>query len=479
MVAYLTSKELARRTLLDWITFRDPTYVVAPHHAYLCREITAWLDGAYGDVFLAVSMPPRHGKSRIVSVELPAWYLCNHPEQNIIHISYAASLSNEFSRMSRAIVRDDPTFRTVFPDVALDDEKSAVSNWRTVRGGGLFSVGSGGGISGHGANLMIIDDIHKEGDQLSPAALEATTTWYSTGARTRLAPGARILLNGTRWSPVDLHGFTEAAERNNDHADKWRRIVLPGLAKPGDVLGRLPGEALWPEWFPRKVLDAMRALDEQSFDALVQQEPRATLTVVFDRHDFVIVEPENVPKIPAAWFFDLALGQSDRSDYNVWARVTHENEVMCFHRIERTRERWPDTRRRIKELILQNPDDVFVFPPHTFELMAVQELADELPEDAWRIHQQPASGDKLERAQPYAVRVAAHKVWIERCQLTELWLDEHAIFDAGAHDDMVDVGSLATHYYGYDAGIYDTLREVGQQATDHWHELIEEVRGKL
>lgn len=424
--------------------------------------------------FLAISMPPRHGKSELVSVRFPGWYLGRHPDRDVIHVSYGADLSNDFSRRVRMLVRDDAVFRGLFSGVALDPERQRVNDWRLVNGGGFRSVGAKGGVTGHGADLLVIDDPHKEGEAESVTALQEVIDWYASAARTRLMPGGQVVIAGTRWHPMDLIGSVLRAAKESGDADQWAVLTLPGLAEGDDPLGREPGAALWPEWFSREALLAVRALSERHFEALYQQNPRASAVQMFLADDFRVAGVGEVEVLPGAWCFDLALGEADGGDYCAWARVHYDRKSreMVFSHLHRERLTWPEAKVRIVELMDVYRGDVFVFPKQTFELMAVQALRYERPNARVVSVSFPAGSDKVGRAQALADLVRAGRVSVEpgvlNGGLTERWIREYVEFPAGRHDDMVDVGSVAVHHFGvhreFAAAVVDLDREVRRRA---------------
>ncbi len=55
---------------------------------------------------LMINIPPRHGKSELVTVRWIAWMLLNNPALNIILASYNQSLANRFSRKIRQVICD-------------------------------------------------------------------------------------------------------------------------------------------------------------------------------------------------------------------------------------------------------------------------------------------------------------------------------------------------------------------------------------
>lgn len=446
MVLHLTEPLLAKKSFQRFVQRTMPDYQLAEHHRLIMGALQMVEEGKIR--FLIICLPPRHGKSELVSIRFPAFCLGRHPDWDLIHISYAADLSNDFSRRVRAILRDDLNYRSLFRKVELDPERSRVDDWRLTGGGGFRSVGTGGGVSGRGADLLIIDDPHKEGE-ISRSTLKQTFEWYASGARTRLMPGARLVLCMTRWDLLDMVGQVIRAANSSPDADQWYVLNLPALAEEDDPLGREPGEALWPAWYPREALLSIKALSEVYFQALFQQDPRAVNIQMFADEDWRKVDHAVVKCERPAWCFDLALGEDEAGDYTAWARVMYDSEShdMGFSHLFRQRLTWPDAKEKIEELIKLYPDDDFVFPKQSFELMAVQTLRHDNP--GARIQQVsfPAGSDKRSRAQVLAERVKKHHVLISDRELTPYWISEHSDFPAD-HDDCVDVGSVATHHFG-------------------------------
>ena len=58
------------------------------HLEFLNGRLVELSTGASGR--LVVCMPPRHGKSELCSVYLPAWYLGTHPERRVILAGHEA-----------------------------------------------------------------------------------------------------------------------------------------------------------------------------------------------------------------------------------------------------------------------------------------------------------------------------------------------------------------------------------------------------
>src|SRR5699024_9188367 len=143
--------------------------------------------------------------------------------------SYAAGLS---SRMNRDVQRviDSPAYRALFPGTALHGRTARGTT--SLRNSDIFelvghrgvyrSAGVGGGITGIGGHIVIIDDPFKDRASAdSPTIRRKVWDWYTSTLYTRLAPGGGVLVINTRWHMADLSGrLLEAAARGE--GDRWR-----------------------------------------------------------------------------------------------------------------------------------------------------------------------------------------------------------------------------------------------------------------
>lgn len=245
------------------------TWKRAAHLEALCTALER-IDS--GDLTrLIVTMPPRHGKSEIISKSFPAWYLGRHPDNEVIISCYGAELATDFSRITREKVRE---FGPAIFGVTLSDESASVGRWG-IEGhrGGLVAAGVNGPLTGRGAHLAIIDDPVKSAAEANSQTYRAhTLEWYQTVLRTRLAPSGAIVLVQTRWHKDDLAGWL--IQQMNAGGEEWTVINMPAVAGPADALGRAPGDALWPDRFDADALQAIRAtLTPYQWSALYQQEP--------------------------------------------------------------------------------------------------------------------------------------------------------------------------------------------------------------
>lgn len=224
-------------------------------------------------------VPPRHGKSSMVTVRYPVWRLEREPEKRIIVAAYNQTLANKFSRQARRIAVER---------INVSEERTAVEEWETVEGGGFRAIGVGGGITGQGGHLIVIDDPVKNREEASSEVYrEKVWEWYTDDLYTRLEPGGAIILIQTRWHEDDLAGRILQSE----DVGNWTVVSLPAEAEEGDLLGREIGQALCEERYPKEVLERIhRVLGSRSYHALYQQSPQPDEGGMFKRHWFEIVK---------------------------------------------------------------------------------------------------------------------------------------------------------------------------------------------
>lgn len=443
--------ELARRKSLEFMHYTKHDFEQSHHHVLLSELVDKLIHEENKRII--VSLPPRHTKSEFFSIRLPAMYLGSHPDRQILHVSYASSLSNKFSLQVRALVRDDMRYRKLFPRTRLHQDRQRLDDWETSLGGGFKSTGMGGGISGHGFNLGIIDDPVKEGDENSPTTLKQHLEWYASAFRTRVAPGANIVLVMTRWHTRDLAGELESlARREPETADQWEIINLPAIAiDDDDPLGREPGQALWEGRFPVSALEPIRIMTKKYWWSLYQQRPLDELGKLFNKDDFKRVPvTENGYQNQGVWCFDLALSKDETADYSAISRVLYDKEAstLTFRNIHHLHDNWVQVKQIIKDIIVTAPaQDKFAFPKHLLELVALQDLRHELPDYANRFIEVSQAGDKHERASVLASWLAVGRVFVEQSQAGDMFINEHDQFP-DEHDDFVDMSSVATHHFG-------------------------------
>lgn len=189
-----------------------------------------------------ISTPPQVGKTQR-TVWAAFWWLTWFPWDKIILASYGAALAANRGRMVRELIRN---YGAPY-GLVLDREQSASNDWRLTSGGAMRTGGMGSGVTGNPADILIIDDPHKDRAEADSKDMR-DKIWdtYSSSLLSRLTPAWRpIILVQTRWHPDDMAGRVLEEEGREEEGGRWRVIELPALAtSDNDPLGRSIGEPL-------------------------------------------------------------------------------------------------------------------------------------------------------------------------------------------------------------------------------------------
>jgi predicted phage terminase large subunit-like protein len=312
----------ARKSLLEFCHFTLPRYQANWHLEFLCKELENVMHGKTKR--LMVFMPPRHGKSETISVRFPAFYLGNKPQNQVIACSYSGSLAHNFSNSCRGVMQG-PAYQRLWP-VKFDTDST--THWKLAgkenERNSYIAAGVGGGISGEGANLLIIDDPIKNAEEADSFVIrEKQWDWYRTTARTRLQPGGAIVLVLTRWHEDDLAGRLLRQMKADKDADQWKVILLPAMNTDG--LGAIPKaigtySALWGENYPHdELLRIKSTVGSRTWSALYQQRPTSGMGKIWKREWFRYYKIADLPKHfdTQLWSWDMTFKETKDSDFVV------------------------------------------------------------------------------------------------------------------------------------------------------------------
>lgn len=127
-----------------------------PEHRYLELLAGRLADLVTGDSKrLIVNLPPRHFKTWMGSICLSAWILGHHPSAKILMLTYGQELADKIARAVRAIMRS-AWYKELFKKTRLASSK--LDDFATTAGGAVRSVSMEGGVTGYGADYIIVDD---------------------------------------------------------------------------------------------------------------------------------------------------------------------------------------------------------------------------------------------------------------------------------------------------------------------------------
>jgi hypothetical protein len=311
-------EELARRKLIPFTAMFTNDYDPGWVHTEVAAHLEAFMEAVEKKLSprLMIFLPPRTGKSQLVSRALPAFILGHHPTWEIICATHGQELADDLGRYVRSIV-NAPAYKTLFPETIVATGSNAADRLDTTLRGGYRSVGRGGSLTGRGGHVIVLDDVIKDDTEADSLTIqEGLRRWYFTTARTRLAPGGGIIIIQTLWSLNDLPLFLIEQE-SEPGADKWCVYKYPAVATQ-DEPHRKKDEALHPARVSREELRRIEAGYRAAglarwWNAMYQQAPVAETGNFFKRqwvHRYTVL-PSNVNTYLG---IDLAVSKAKHAD---------------------------------------------------------------------------------------------------------------------------------------------------------------------
>ena len=424
----------------------------APAHLKLLAEYLVKVER--GEIKrLIVAMPPRHGKSLLISQYFPAWFLNLNPDKRVVLTAYEAQFAATWGRKAKD---EYIKYASLFGN-GIKEDAQAIASWETTRGGGMVSVGAGGALTGKGADLLIIDDPIKNADEARSAhARQSLWDWYTSTAYSRLEPNGAVIILHTRWNEDDLIGRLLALEAETEDHEKenWVVLNLPALAEDDDQLGRKPGQALWPERYDESHLARMkRTSGSYVWSSLYQQHPAPLEGQIFknDTFKYFSITENGLYKVDDNYIdpgeckrfqtVDLAASIKNNADYFVittWA-TTPKNNLLLLD-VLRTKVEGPDQIGILQAQYHKHLPAYIGIESVSFQITAVQNaIRAGLP-----VRKLIPDKDKVSRAITAAVKYESGTIYhLSNANWLADYESELLNFPNGKHDDQVDCVAYA------------------------------------
>jgi len=451
----------ARKGLLAFTRYTKTDYEVNWHHEVLCAYLDAF---ARGDILrLMVFMPPRHGKSELVSRRLPAYMLGRNPNEQIVLSSYSASLASSMCLDVQTIM-DNERYSLVFPESKIL-QKGMEFNGRTPRRtadffelvrrdfvGYMKTIGVGGGLTGFGFTKAIIDDPIKNREEAdSVTHRENLWKWYTSVLRTRMnSPKSGICLTLTRWHEDGLEGRLLEQMKNLPDADNWVILDLPALIDHGNKYfprnvndKRADMEPLWASKYDLPFLMSQRAASSRDWAALFQQLPYTEGGTIAKREWWKYYD--SLPKYADQWLIsvDCTFKNLDTSDYvaiQTWCRKGADKFLVDQFRSKLS---FTETVKAILRMKSKYPKARTILIEDKANGSAV---IDVLKNKVSGVVPYDPRASKVARAQASAPQIESGNVYLPRPE-NSFWIndyiDEWAKFPQGKNDDQVDCTTQA------------------------------------
>jgi phage terminase large subunit-like protein len=482
--------EIARKSLLGFIRLVAPWFIIEEVQVLMAFHLEKV---AFGQIDrLRIHTGPRTGKSMMVSVFFPAWYIGINPHDKIFEAANTADLAHTFGEQVLDIITSD-IYRAIFP--AFRIKKKSTKRMRFTassekQAGEWQGFGMGGRIAGRGFNLGILDDPLTEQEYLSTGIKQKHWNWFQVGFYTRRQPEKNaIIVMATRWAHDDIPGRLQANEKEG--GDKYVTFSVPavvdrqtanllGLAealdpmapkdyyiKPGQYV---PGMSFAPRRFPAWRLRRSKGnMSEDHWNALMMQRPTAddgkiikrsywkSYTAPRKKNRYGVVWTELPPLLYTLVVADTAQSEKETADptaiqaWGVIKRTIVHKGVEKVMRVPILLESFqgqlgmPDLKLKVKDFDKRwNPDEIAV-ENKSSGISLIQELHGQLNGlTAWLPGGKKGTNDKVTRAWRAALVMAEVPVyWDSAIVENGNVIDECAMFPFSKNDDRVDCVTMA------------------------------------
>lgn len=465
-------KSFAKFVQYFWDTIISDKIVWNWHMDYLCDELQKIVervaDHQPNDGDMIVNVPPGTSKSTIISQMLPVWGWSYWPWLRYLTASYSSALSLEHADRSRQIIRSDK-YKELYPHIGIRADKDAKTNFQIeVRefdeegnllsakpAGSRMTTSTGGTITGFHGDLLLVDDPLDPKRAASGTTLEAANDWMDKTLPSRVVSKAcsTIILVMQR-----LHQGDPSGNRiQNQDILPIRHICLPAQLShhtgesnvvPKELESRYVDNLLDPVRMSEPVLKRQNfLLGDRQYSCQYQQNPKASGASLFhvDRIKYLDIYPNKRDIKKSVRFWDLASTESATSDYSVGVLLALlKDGTYCILDVQRDRKGTNSRNKWIRSVAEMDGADI----PVKFEqqpgsagkdsaLSLVRALA------GYRVTHALSTGNKSDRADPFASQVNAGNVCVVRADWNKAFFSEFEWFPNAKHDDQVDAASGA------------------------------------
>lgn len=467
--------ELIRRSLYLFIKktwYKKEPFIQGWHIKDICDKIDNCIEKyKQGESsYLILTMPPRHGKSHIVSRSLPIYFKSRFQESEIIVTSYAANLLTRFSKDTRDRIIESEGYKELYPEITVSSKSASVTEWAIDKNGKQLEgemqySGILGGLTGKGYHLGIADDLLK-GREEAESEVIRNKVWdeFIDSFLNRSAPVSITILMSTRWHIDDPIGRIQN-RMNPNHEDydenfpKFEIINYPVENIDYVSKNKNGSKYLFPDRFNDEYYIARKAtMSEYSYASIMLQDPTLRGGNLFKTANIQTIDILQVPpnlKWVRAW--DLASSTkervSDDPDYTVGILMAIETKYIKNIPIRkiyikdmiRFRQEATVRNKLILDTILKDSENIKVgVESYGAYKDAYVQLRDLLL--GYKIvYKVSTTGDKVVRATPQEAIIEAKNFFIIRGDWNNDFIKEYNTFPSGTHDDIIDSVSTGWH----------------------------------
>jgi predicted phage terminase large subunit-like protein len=436
-----------------WSTLNHEKLIDNWHIKYLCDELQSVAERVFKrekkEHDIIINIPPSMSKTSIVNIFFPLWCWINDYSLQFISVSYSYQLSINISERCRDVMRSD-LFKKYFFDVKIKEDSDTKQLFRVVKdnqvGGFRYATSVGGTISGIHGHFILLDDPVNAVDALSDTMIRNTNDWLDNVIFSRKVDNdvSVVILIMQRLHENDVTGYLLEKNKNIKH------ICLPAIES----------EKVSPPELKKYYTDGLLDSKRLSKDILEQKR------IEMGDYAFAMQYLQQiVPK--AGSFFDvsklLTINNIDEKEFvrvvRYWDKAgTHQagcytvgvKMAMLKNRtyavLDVVRGQWEASEREkiIRQVAELDGQQVTVFieqEPGSGGKESAEATIRNLA--GYRCYADRPTGDKILRADTFAVQLNAGNVAMLRADWNSEYKRELEFFPYGKYKDQVDASTGA------------------------------------
>lgn len=418
----------------------------------LCEYLQQVTDGKIQK--LLINIPPRTGKSNIVTILWPAWTWTVKPFLRFISCSYSASLSVKHSVDRRRLIESQWYLDRWGGMVRMRDDQNMKNEYENAARGHMIATSVGGTLTGKGGDVIIEDDMINPIEAESDATRAYAISMHQAVLSSRLdnpRRGIRVVVE-QRTHHRDITGHILANETG------WTHLLLPLVAEhkttivfpvTGRIVERQAGEIMNPHRYGEKeVSDLRQAMGSRTFASQSQQNPTAEVGNIIKRQWWKrwTVLPSGFDIVITSW--DMTFKETEEGSYvvgQVWGK-----QGSKFYLIAQVRQRmdFAESLLSVQNLARMHP----IATGHLVEDKANgPAIISALQGKVSGIIPIEPHGSKMARAQAVSPIIEAGDVFIpddSTCAWASDFVEECAAFrgESGELNDQVDAATQAIYW---------------------------------
>lgn len=466
-----------------WSVFDPAPYVGGWHLAAIAEHLEAVSRGEIKR--LLINIPPRFGKTNLVSIAWPCWTWAQPPVEGnprlgpgtrFLCASYGANKAQADGVTARRLI-GSKWYQDLWGDrVQVARDRDNQEAYDTLAGGSRISTGIPESL-GKGGVIKLIDDPHKtddvESDLVRSGTIRAYDEVWSSRSNDPLASAEVIVMQ--RLGEIDLSGHV--LERGDvvhlclpaEYDPRRHCSTSIGWSDPRTE----EGEPLWPERFTPKWMEQQAADqgpfawasqymqspvprgggiikdhwwnvwpvpgEEDSWTRLVEVDGESVKRTFFPDWEYVLLSVDTAFEVKQS---------NDYSACTVWGVWEDRSRRPKLMLVEAWRERLElhELVEKVRDTAKRRKVDAILVEGKASGLSVVQELRRLMRGDEYQIVSINPKGDKVARVHSIVPMFTGGLIYAPKRRWSDACIEEISSFPRGRHDDYVDSVSMALGY---------------------------------